>query len=545
MDYLHNILLQGIDPKDLPEFIQLLADWPMPPNVLSSKNAITIELFKKLGGDDPELALALLTYFPANAYPDRTEVIGLALGNLAAKDPTAAYSLVAQIYPGDFDKLQGYDGLFKQWSKINPTDATAAALKLPPGPMRQAILDSVAKNWADADPKAAIAWAQNLAVTDSKILGDVVNSALAKMAQSGNFDQPTAINDINLLSNLADRNSAVTAIATSLAKNQNPGAAMDWLNQSASGVAYDAGVSSIFNRYNLKEDEVPPLLAGLEKISDPVARSGAIEEMAAQWSALNSADALLWAHSLPDTDAEARTSALNTILPALSKTNPLAAAAFIDNAADPSAYMTAIPVIAQNLAAIDVNAAMTWVGDLPENIDHDQAMGSVLASLAQTNPEIAWNYAESLPAGDSQNTVMTSIVSSIAKQDPAQAVNLAETMPAGNAQLNAIGEVADEWVKQDPQAFTGWMNGLPAGDLHDKAVQSLVLSPQMYKDPAAVLAWANTVSVEKYRSSDIYVVLSTWARVDATAALNAAQTVNLPADQKETLIQKLTPAAGK
>jgi len=81
---------------------------------------------------------------------------------------------------------------------------------------------------------------------------------------------------------------------------------------------------------------------------------------------------------------------------------------------------------------------------------------------------------------------------------------------------------------------------MPTGSERDEAIGQMVSSTQTAKNPAAVLAWANTISDPQIQAKQIESVLTTWMKSDSIAALNAAQTVNLPDAQKTALIQKLT-----
>jgi len=491
-DYFADVLLKGIDPKDLPDIIKLVADWPVPLRGVHGKNYILIDLFGNLLKANPEAALALLPSFPPGEYETRLKIIDFALGNIAASDPQHAFNLLAQYYPGDFDKIHAYRLLFGAWADKNPADAAAAALNLPPGFTRVTTLSMLGYVYGTTNPQAAIKWAQGLPAAEAEVRNQVIYTALSASAQNGNFDKQATLTEINQVTDLSERNDLIGGVAGGLKTGGNATAAMDWLNQNSSGAAYDQQINSLFsNLYNTSPTSMLPALA---KITDPGVRETAIGDLAKEWSQSNPTDALGWAQTLSDTDSTARVTALDAILPALSKTNPNAAATFVQNAADPSVYLSAAPAIAQNLATTDPQGALTWAGNLPEGAGKDQALGNVLATMAQTNPTTAWNYATSLPAGSNQDTVMTTIVTATAQKDPAQAVSLAEQMPTGSAQVSAISSVSATWVAQDPQTFTTWLNGLPAGDVRDAAIQQLASSSQVSKNIEGVLQWVNTVS---------------------------------------------------
>jgi hypothetical protein len=541
--------LPKINPADIPDLLKLVQDLPTPLKNYEIKNEMLEKLFGALAGADPATALPLIDDYP---YPrERPAIIAGILGRLAASDPQQAMSYIAQLPPNEFDNNEmssdpnsTYTIFFNTWASEHPAEAAAAAQSLPPGIHQEDALKAVGETWADNDPQAAMDWAKSLPPGDVNVVNEVASSALYRDAldsQMGKWDLPTAVADLNAVTDLSQRDEIIANISGTLAEQKSYTAALDWLNQTATGVTYDEGLEGIFG--NMSQANA---VAALNNLTDPEARAVAIDAMASHYG--DTSAALAWAQALPDSDSVARTDALNTILEnaamrGYNATDLATAAAFVQNVADPSDY-PAFQIIAQQLAATNPQAALAWVMNLPLTDGRGRGQALMNVSTAMSLPDLAtaWNNATSLPEDSGRDQLLGILVAATAMKDPAQAVSLVDQLPAGTAQTDAISDIAQSWARQDPQAFTVWLNGLPAGDGRDAAVAQLVGSGQTAKDPAAVLAWANTVSDPQTRADEIGTVLTAWAEQDATAALNAAQTVNLPAAQLAALIQKLTPA---
>ncbi len=530
--YFKVALMPGINPANLPAIIQYIGALSIKPNESNAREEILQYLFEALVTADPVSALSLIDDFPHLPYGDR--FITASLKQIAASDPQKALDLLGKLPPEEINPSRAMRAIFGGWASEHPAEAAEAAMSLLPATRKRAALDSVAAAWAKSDPQSAIRWAQSLPPENLGMVDYVVETAVPQQVDNGKFDGPTLAAELNLVSNISVRNSLIYQNIPHLPPVQ----AMDWLNQYASGQAYDDAVNQIFGR----PQDWDSLTAALDKITDPGVRASAIVAMPNDQQQDNPKAALAWAQTLPATDATARDIAINGILSHLAATDPATAAAFVQSAADPSAYMKASPDIARALSASDPQAALDWTKSLPDGAGKDNATGTVLAGFPPAELPAAWNYATSLPEGASRNNVMVTFATGIANSDPAQAATFALQIPDGPSADKAVGAIAETWVEQAPQAFTVWLTGLPAGEARDMAVAKLVDSPQTVKNPADVLAWANTVTDPEVRAKQLNTVLTTWMARDSTAALNAARTVNLPEAARADLVQKLTQA---
>ncbi len=519
---------------DLPYLLENVSLLPPGPK----RDELVHSLLFMLQNADPANALALVGKAlsdPAerDAYIKRTLVMA------ASRDPQLALKELAKLPLGP-QTPEEYAAVFDGWAS-DPgaaAAAAAAAAAIPIGESRARALRAVSDEWSREDPKAALDWASALPSTDSVALKQALIEAAAQ--------QPAlAAQYLGDLQDASGRAAAISAIAAGMAKT-DPGAALDWLDQTATGAAYDNSVKSILASSARSDPAAAAML--LNKITDPGDRQAVIASLAGTWGKANPQAALAWAQTLPDADATSRSAALSSIVASWSKSDPAAALAFVQNSPDPTAYLAAAPTLAQVMAQTDPQAALAWANSLPAGAAKDQALSNVLVHLAQGgNFTDAWNTASGLPAGPGRDLAMSNVIAALSSSDPAKAASLLGQMDLGGANLTAVQTIATAWIQQDAQAATQWINGLPTGNQRDAAATQLVMA-EIPTRPADAMALANSISGQKARVSAVLHVIKSWGKADPTAALAAAQTANVPADRRATIVQSIIqgqpPASG-
>ncbi len=509
-NYFGDMLLSGeINPRNIPALIALLRDMPAG----SDQQMLLYELIGRLAGirgfrngnEDPQLALQLLGGLWE--LGQRQQIMVAALSCLAASDVSQTLSILAKLSPGSLP-ANFYGEIFMAMAKTDAANAAAAAANLPPGSARDFALAGVAQSWIVSNPPAALHWAASLPLDNSAVFNGMIQN-LAQLSPNLVAPYLGDINDSNL------RNSVIQTIGLKLAtgKNGDPTAALTWLNQMSSGVAYETAIANLFTgisspptqitsnsinqtftTFSLFKVDASLAVSLLAKVTDPNARMVAIDSVADGWSKSDPQAALTWAANLSTDDASARANAVNTIMSNWLNYDSPAAISYAQSFPDPTAFLGVAPVIAQTMAVSNETAALTWTNNLPDGPVKTNALSKVLTTVAQTDFVGAWNYATNLAPGDSQSTIMANLFAIEANKAPTQAATLLDNIPLESAQLTATGVLATAWIKQDPQAFTIWLNGLPAGDLRDAAITQLASSSQAKKDPAGILAWVNTIS---------------------------------------------------
>jgi hypothetical protein len=422
-----------------------------------------------------------------------------------------------------------YMDTFHNLVAVNPAEALAALANLPAGSNQDAALRGLIMGWSSTDPKSALDWISNSPSVNSSLL----KTALVNAATSGG--QPAlAAQYINLLQDPADQANAIITIASAWGSSvtKDPAAALTWLGQVSSGSTYNSAVLSMLKSMtatnvtyistsgdttytyggpispngNPNTPNFQAIAGFLGNITDPATLSSAINLLATNWSKTDPQSALAWAQTLQGTNGAA---AINAIIP--------------------------------NLATTDPSTALSLVQSLPAGTTQDTALNGALAGAAKSDPTDALNYALSLPDDSSRDAAINGIVSTLSITNPSQAAALVLQIPAGATQIEAATTVASTWVKKTPPPFLDWLNGLPVGDVRDAAIVQLDTSGQAAKHPTMVFNQANSISNPDLRAVQVQQVLTNWAANDPQAAYTAAQTANLPDEQRAALVQKFTP----
>jgi len=434
--------------------------------------------------------------------------------------------------------------------QMNPADAAQLAVTLPDGTLRTNALTIVANIWVAVDAKAAFAWASQLPAADAQ-------TELQSMILTNFGTHPDIAKQyVDQLTNPAVRNEALQAVASGLAGKGDPSGALAWVSQRATGAVLQNAVAGIFqtlaapsdpfsangNRYNLNphEQNLTAAVSLLGQITDPAMRATAISTLADGWGKTDLTAALTWAQSLPDSDATARSTALNSLVSTMSQNDPAGAVAFIKNSPDPNAYITLAPSISAILAKYDPQGALAYVQGLPDGATKDKSLGEVLVSMGSTDFTSAWGDATALPNGPAKDVAMEGLVGELAKSDPAQAATLlTQFTPDSEGLRYAIHNLVPTWAKLDPQATSTWLNTSPPGG--GIAIVQFIETTAA-KDPATALQWANSIKSDTGRINNINRALGKWPAADPAGKLNAIMTANVTEDQRTDLLNKFNDA---
>jgi hypothetical protein len=177
---------------------------------------------------------------------------------------------------------------------------------------------------------------------------------------------------------------------------------------------------------------------------------------------------------------------------------------------------------------------------LPDGPNKDKALNTTLGAMAKNDLAGTWNFALGLPDGSTRDAAIGGIVQTYSHSDPARIAPLIAELPPGVEQTRTMTAVATEWVQNDSTTFVDWLNDQPDGPMRDAAIVQLSSSSQIIKHPTMIFEHANQISDPALRLVQVQGVLSRWAARDPSAALQAAQKINLPDDQKAAIIQSLS-----
>jgi hypothetical protein len=239
---------------------------------------------------------------------------------------------------------------------------------------------------------------------------------------------------------------------------------------------------------------------------------------------------------------------LNSAVSKWSEVDPAAAAKFLDeNPPHDREFFGARVTVAQNWAATDPAAALAWVqaqGDAQETrvsmsgvirgwwendprsaeayvAAHLESLGletvmGITSELYRLDPERAKDWANSLPV-EARRNADSFIGTRMVDADPKAASEWAASLP-DEVRTRPLESVISKWARNDLQAAGQWINER-SGVVRDEAL-SAYSSTMAFKDPAAALTLAATVTDPKIQSATIDRIVSGWMRRspnDATA----------------------------
>ncbi len=469
---------------------------------------------------------------------------GVDLSILARIDPEQGLALLAKL-PNGAMAGDAYRTFFSQWLAAHPDDPAAiaaAALALPAGPNKTNALSGFAQSWARTAPKDALEWAAGLGGAEAGAFKDTLMAVT--------LENPRLAAEYVGKFPLADtRNDLILAIAQKWgngdwARKQKDDtmAALDWLNEVATGATYDKAVERIFWSYGYTDPVTGTQL--LDKLTDPQDRSTAIDHLSIDWAVGHPADSMNWLQTLPETDAVARDKALAAAFAYWTKKDPAAARDYIAGIADQALYAKLAPTLAPALARDNPQAALDWVNGFADGPAKTQAVSGVLATMAQTNFDGAWGYAAAMAPGPGREGAMGGLISTLSTSDPKRAVGLLEQLDSDAALTHAVNTIAFNWAQSDPAGLTGWINKQPPGVGRDIMIWQYV-NIQAAKDPTASLALANTTAQDNTRTAEVKMIVLQLAKTNLPAATQAANTANLPDAERQNLLLLLSQASGK
>jgi hypothetical protein len=110
----------------------------------------------------------------------------------------------------------------------------------------------------------------------------------------------------------------------------------------------------------------------------------------------------------------------------------------------------------------DVQTALAWARQVPDENQRAGLLGRVVFALAQSDPEAAANVvAGELPAGAAQDRACLSVAHQWALHDPASAAVWISRFPEGPLLEEAVRNLVGVWNLSDSQAAEQWLASFP------------------------------------------------------------------------------------
>jgi hypothetical protein len=242
--------------------------------------------------------------------------------------------------------------------------------------------------------------------------------------------------------------SSSSIIASEWAR-QDPTAALAWANSLATGKneALSAVVSEV-----AKTD--PRKAADMLGKMDPEQRAGAFRSVAAQYGALDFAEAQTWIRTLPTDD---QASALASAIGGLSNKDPDAAAAQVMTMPESEAKDRVVEDVVEDLARKDPQAAADFVKTQTSERAQRESMRELMPALTGANPIAALAFVNSYQPGPVRDSAAQAYVWSNRSSAPAELIKVAETITDEGDRSRTVGIAAMRWMREDPAAAKAYV----------------------------------------------------------------------------------------
>lgn len=138
---------------------------------------------------------------------------------------------------------------------------------------------------------------------------------------------------------------------------------------------------------------------------------------------------------------------------------------------DANTQTTVRRFIAQHLATNRSSGeALEFISQFQGQPDFDNLRASVISGVMQSDPSAARQMADQLADSEARDRIYAQLVRRRAETDPIEAARWIATMKDEKLRANATAGVAVQWYARDPGSAMTWVSDMPAGALRDSAV---------------------------------------------------------------------------
>ncbi|MEY3895704.1 MAG: hypothetical protein RLZZ214_1223 [Verrucomicrobiota bacterium] len=371
--------------------------------------------------------------------------------------------------PGNSTRIQA---LMDFYSGLTPEQLAAEATKLEGLPMGERMMASflLFGRWAEVDPTAAMAFSNTMGMAGGFVRPTILQSwASVDPANAAKYyaENPREFAMMDMMGGGRGRGpmggqGASSIIATEWAR-QDPAAALAWANSLATGKndALSAVVGEV-----AKTD--PRKAADMLGKLDPEQRAGAYRSVAAQYGALDFAEAQTWIRTLPTDEQEG---ALASAITGLSDKDPVAAAKQVSAMQEGEAKDRLVGDVVEDLARKDPQAAEDFIKEQTSERAQRDAMRELMPALTGKNPIAALAFVNSYQPGAVRDSAAQAYVWSNNTGAPAELVKVAETITDEGDRDRTVGLAAMRWMREDPAAAKAYVEA--STSLSDEAKQRI------------------------------------------------------------------------
>ncbi|TQV78221.1 hypothetical protein FKG94_14225 [Exilibacterium tricleocarpae] len=437
--------------------------------------------------NDAEAAMAYITN---QGLTDQTNLVTVALQNMAHKDPLAALNQASQLDPRTRQVV--YSGIYATWGQQDVRAAIAHAEALGDPQLTRQVYANLGRIYAGQYPDEALLWAEQL---EGPAKASVVSSVLQEMANS---DPRLALDAALTTDATPSRNNTISHILQTIARD-DPQSAVAYLDQLPAGNLRDRSVQNILQSW-----------AG----SDPEAAYTWVEQQ----------------------EGQAYTKTVLNLANQLAATDPEKAAQLTDRIRQ-EARPQWLQTVAGGMARRDQQGAVEWLQQYQQEPGYSQALASITQVTAQTDPLAALRMAENITSSSDKRNAIDSITHSWSSRDPTEAARWASNIKDSAQRASAIQIAAGQWARYDPDAASSWVLGLNDTEARDRALVNLVNRHGSSADFALPLA--NAIKSDQQRVQAVTSMALNLARYDRAKAERMVDQANIDAEARAQIKQHL------
>lgn len=256
-----------------------------------------------------------------------------------------------------------------------------------------------------------------------------------------------------------------------------------------------------------------PQALGGESVRSPLqAPRGAGEDSAAAL--------LAWFKPLP---RELRVQALEAVVGALARTDPLRAVALVDEetTGDVAARLRAQVYAAW--ARVNPRAAIAALSTREGEATVAQCLAGVIAAWSQDDPAAVSAWLAAAPPGPARDAAWHSLVLALGRTDPDLVAHFLANFREAPLAREAAGSFAATWAQADLPGAIAWLQALPPGAVRN-AVVAKIVPAWVRSDPARAADFVLTLPAESRGDACAHVARA-WAQTDADGAVRWARSL--------------------
>ena len=470
---------------------------------------------------DRAAAIAYATKLAAKG--DRARALSGIIDQWCAQDSSSAAAFFRSLPATERTDIYP-NGLINALSATNPAEAVQM-LALLGSAARKNACATIAKNWTERDLDASLKWAKSLTSPEEQEMAmDSIANVLGGQDPNKLLSTAQQISNRKLRLKFLETSTAPEHASEVLAGLPSEDAC-DLLKQG--NVTRDIAktdplaAASLLAKYGNEEQQLWTITGDLYAEKDGVT-------------------ALAWAKNLPP---ETQSAALRGVIEAMAGKDLVEDAASIQLIQDPECRLEAAKNVAQSWIRRDeagLEAALPQLqGELRQkaqefllNMAIDQNPAAAARKILAMNPD-----AETVDS-KAANDRMHYLARQWLQQSPAEAADWGRNLPEGTAKQEFVGSLVYDWADDDPLQASAWVKDLPQGASKDKAVSTLVDRINS-NDPESGIIWAGQIQDQTQRESALEDSLQQLIYKDPKAAVPAIQSAQLPAETKQSLLERL------